>query len=288
MQEFTVKDTQGEVLKSIVNSGGYGNIDLSESLKNFTFHEFTLEELGLPSAEEILQKISHIKELVGTQGWMNKDTESKVYKGFSLTYNPDFLDQDASLFHQTWGSKFLNQNFARRYGLGDHTQTKNTYYDSYAFRKIHPIIEENLGSFLKRFRFSLLRSRVAYYYGYGENPKKTTIMHVDEFPYELLRVNIPLQTSEEYVLDIIGNDDHKNSLNILNKHLEVGKAYLWNTRIPHRICLSKYARSRNPRIHLVLGFSPWFDYIEENDSFIKNAFFGRSIKEIVESKLFMN
>lgn len=285
MDEFAVKNAEGEVLKSIAKL--YGNLDLKSLVQDFTFCEFTLEELGLPSADKILTDVLSLGKEVGLQGWMSNNTESQIYKGYSLTYNPDFFDSRHSLFHQTWGSPILNQSFSRKYGLGGHAQTKNTYYDTYAFRKIHPVINAHLGKFLKKFRFSLLRSRVAYYYGFGQGAKKNTTMHVDEFPYELLRINIPLQTSKEHILDIIGNDEYGNKLDVINKHLEVGKVYLWNTRIPHRICLSEFCKNTEPRIHLVLGFSPWFDYNEENDSFVKNQCFGQPIQKIVDSKLFM-
>jgi hypothetical protein len=55
-------------------------------------------------------------------------------------------------------------------------------------------------------------------------------------------------------------------------HLAVGKAYTWDTNRPHRV----FCRGRTSamRIHLVLGFAPWFDYLPDADAWVPNRFFG--------------
>jgi hypothetical protein len=107
--------------------------------------------------------------------------------------------------------------------------------------------------------------------------------HVDEHPNHLLRINIPLQTSPEHVLEIKDQDEFGNSLNLV-KHLEVGKAYIWNTRIPHKVDISKPIFVRQDRIHLVIGMSPWIDYDPESDTYFKSEYLGMPLKEIVENK----
>ena len=111
--------------------------------------------------------------------------------------------------------------------------------------------------------------------------------HVDEPPYHLFRINIPLETSEEYILEIKGSDDFGNTLD-LSKHLKVGKAYIWNTRIPHRVCTNKICQNPKDRIHMVLGFSPWFNYIETEDAFVKSKLYGLTMDEIISKKLFVD
>ena len=69
--------------------------------------------------------------------------------------------------------------------------------------------------------------------------------------------------------------------------LEVGKVYLWNTRLPHRPTIVKKVESLQPRINIVLGISPWLNYDKENDSFSKNEYFGKPVNEIVKEKLFV-
>lgn len=277
-----------EILLGMKTCGGFST-NLTSALDNLKFSEFTLQELNLPNADLILEAVLKIEKEIGLRGWSMNGQESQVYKGFSLTYNPDFSDNTVSILHQTWGSKNLKQSFSRKIGIGEHSleSTKNSYYDSYSFRKIHPIIKNNLSFLLDKFRFSLVRSRVAYYYGNRTSPNNHGTWHVDEFPYDVLRINIPIQTSEEHVLDIKGNDGHGNEYSLDNYHLEKEKLYIWNTRIPHRIRINSKSLTNKPRISLVFGFSPWFDYDEENDAFIKNEFWGVPIIDLIKSKAFI-
>lgn len=284
MTVFFVKNLEKEILFELSKEF----TDTKQYIKNFTFHEFDLKDLGLPSSDELLEKNIKIAEEVGIQGWKSNFKESEVYKGFSLTYNPDFIySKDSSIYHQTFGSSKLTQNFSRVLDEGLHNETKNTYYDTYAFRKIPPVISNHLGNFFDKFNLSLLRSRTAFFKSNDLKNQNIDAWHKDEFPYHLLRINIPLQTSEEHVLDILGEDEFGNTLEITNKHLETGKLYIWNTRIPHRIKVKYNKKNSLPRIHMVLGFSPYFTYNKKNDSFVKNYLFGMPVKELVEKNLFL-
>jgi hypothetical protein len=260
-------------------------INISAVLSDLTFYEFTLEELGLPPAEKLLEQICKIEQKVGLQNWVNRTKTNRYYKGFSLTYNPNYCDSIESIYHQTMGSTQLTQNYSRNNQSG--ITIKDTYYDTYAFRKIPPIVKENLAEFIDKFYFPFFRSRVAYFSPIVPNNGKGEDWHIDEAPYELLRINIPLQTSKEHLLDIDGSDDIGNTFCLKAKHLEIGKAYIWNTRIPHRVYIDKIVSSFDPRIHMVLGLSPWIKYDDTDDSFTESEYYGMSIKEIVENKLFL-
>lgn len=285
--KFKFSEADTSMLSYISRQKTFKKINALEILKGFTFKSFTLEELGLPSAEHLLQKVKLIESEVGLQGWRCNNEENQIYKGFSITHNPTFLYPEDSIYHQTWGSYLMTQNYSMAKGIGNHTQTKNTYYDSFGFRQIPPKVQTHLGDFLDKFRYHIVRSRVAYVFGYGRGETKTTQWHVDEDPFKVLRLNIPLQTSAEHVIDIQGEDPYGNKLNLENQHLEVGKAYMWNTKVPHRITYSKKCEYQEPRIHIVLGFTPYFDYDSQSDSFSVNNNFGRSIKEIVDNKEFL-
>jgi hypothetical protein len=254
-----------------------------ESLQDFSFNEFTLSELGLPPADDLLAATLAIKNKVGLQGWINNGIASPTYKGFSLTYNPDFYDNTISIYHQTWGSKILKQSFGRIRGIGDVSSIRNTYYDTYAFRKIASIVEEHLGDLFSHFSCPLLRSRAAFFTP-TIIPRLIDGWHVDEPPTHMFRINIPLQTSEEHVLEIKGNDEYGNAL-VMSKHLKVGNAYIWNTRIPHRVTVTKPCAIE--RIHLVLGFGTWVNYDPINDAFSKSKLHGVPLKTIVDQRLFL-
>ena len=276
-------DNAQDIVGYLTSRGVFSKELITSSLHEFLFFEFTLADLGLPPADELLAKTLLIKDQIGLQGWMSNGKPSSTYRGFSLTYNPEFYDSNSSIYHQTWGSPLLKQNFGRVQGLGNHSSVRNTYYDTYAFRKRLDIVEHHLGSFFSHFSCPLLRSRAAFLRFPNFSDKKEG-WHVDEPSTHMLRINIPLQTSEEHILEISGADGYGNSL-VLSKHLEVGKAYIWNTRIPHRVTTTKF--STIDRIHLVLGFGTWVNYDPINDAFSKSKLHGVPLKTIVDQRLFL-
>lgn len=277
-----ISNTTEELINEIGRLDGFANGE--SALKGLGFYEFNLSDLGFPGHDQLLQSTLEIENSVGLIGWQSNGRESTVYKGFSLTYNPDFYIPNFSVYHQTWGDKNLMQNYGKQKGMM--SRRKNTYYDSYSFRLVPDLVAEKYNPLLSRLSMPLIRSRVAYIFPSKELSSFDS-WHVDEFPYQVLRINIPLQTSAEHVLDIKGQDEYGNELEILEKHLEVGKAYIWNTRIPHRIrALNK--NFTQPRIHIVLGMSPWFAYDRENDEYIKSRYYGQSIKDIIDQMLFLN
>lgn len=231
------------------------------------FFEFNLSDFQLPSYSYLLEKTFAIeKELGKLQGWLSQNREWKSYSGFSIAYNPN-LGNDA---FQTLGDPRLKQNLSRSVERDNFETLANTYHDTYRFSKIHPVVEKHYKALFDCFNVQQTRGRVSYI-----SPCEDLIYkfpyHKDEFPYQNLRINIPLQTCPEYVLEINGEDEFGNKM-YLEKHLEVGKFYVWNTRIPHRVYAKSKPSSDLPRIHIVLGLMPWIRIDGEN--FEKNEFFG--------------
>jgi len=62
---------------------------------------------------------------------------------------------------------------------------------------------------------------------------------------------------------------------------------LWNTRLDHRAAFLKVPKTKEPRINIVLGLTPWLNYDKNTDTYNKSKYFGKPIKEIVEEKLFV-
>ena len=243
---------------------------------DFGWQEFTLEELNLPPAKDILEAVKKIESKVGLFPWKTKDFTYEKYKGFGLTYNPNFIDKEQSRYGQVWGSPLTTQYFGLEKGAGEHKQLKDTYHDTFGFCKVDEVIKEHLGFFLEKFNFPMARSRVAYIFGYGEEPNDRG-WHVDEPTCQLLRINIPLQTSDEYVIEC-SDKTYK---------LEVGKVYLWNTRKPHRATIIKKVENEQPRINLVIGLTPWLDMNHNTCEYKRNKLFGKPVNEIVSEKLFV-
>lgn len=287
--KLLIKKTSKEIYQELGDHGFLDNINFDLVMKGMNFYEFDLKHLRLPEASDLLRSVKKIEESVGIQGWENKGKRSEGYKGFSLTYNPDFVDKKKSLYHQTWGASTLIQNFSRTLDIHNEPGAKkNTYYDTYGFRKIPKIVKINLSPLLNKLSMPLLRSRAAYIFHNDENTEDSVDWHKDEFPYQLLRINIPLLSESCYVLDIDGQDEHGNYLKLYDKYLEPGKMYIWNTRIPHRIRIKEKPKSQCPRIAIVLGLSPYFQYDDSSDSFLKSDFWGMNLDDIVKKQLFLN
>ena len=242
------------------------------------FFEYTLEELGFPKAEELLDATLKIeKDIGGIRGWMKDHGESTVYKGFSLCYNKNSPDPYHQSSYASLGHPNLNHTFSRNTNPQNPwgENYKNTYYDSYGFTDIIPSVEVHYKSLLESVDLTLTRSRTMWHIPPFKQP-----WHKDEPLYSVMRINIPLQTENSYFLEIKGKDEYNNSLT-MDKHLEVGKAYMWNTKIPHRML--DRGKGKKPRIHIVLGFIPWFQKV--NNDFIKNKYFGVQPWDMLTSKI---
>lgn len=143
---------------------------------------------------------------------------------------------------------------------------KNGYFDTYGFRNLTEGAKNGaLGDLLmNKFKRSFVRSRVAVINGKNWTPKMQDFMwHYDEPLHLNLRINIPLQTTKNYVCEVKDQGVY---------HLDPGYAYCWNTTVVHRV----YARGpeNSERWNLVIGSSPWFDYDPEEDAYVSNEFYG--------------
>jgi hypothetical protein len=259
--------------------------DYKKYMKDFSFYEFTLDELGLPTAEKLLEKILDLEKEVGLHNWKTKNFEFDDYKGFSLTYNKNYVG-DQGVFNQTLGTKTMTQVYGIAGEKNLPTVFKDTYYDTYGFRHIHPTVKKHFGDIFDKFNCGIARSRVSYFYPNQTKLPDTSGIHVDELPLFLLRLNIPLKTNSNHVLKSEGTDNYGNTLKF-EKHLEVGKAYIWNTIIPHQVTVKEETTDSEPRIHLVLGLTPWLVYNETPDEWVPSPNYKIPLKEIVENKLFL-
>ena len=254
----------------------YNAFDFYEEKLEDNFLEFTLEELGMPSAEELYDKTLKIAdEIGGIRGWRKGDFESEKYKGFSICMNEkgdDYLQSPyASLGHPE-----LNWTYSRTSNPNPPWETDiDTYYDTYGLSTVHPIVKKHYNTFLECVDLPPTRSRVMWGY-----PSHEQGWHVDEVLWCAIRFNIPLVTEPSYVLEIDGTDEYDNSLT-LTKHLEVGKVYMWNTRIKHRV--RDMGGAKKPRVHIVAAFIPWFE--KNNNDWKPNKYFGIQPLDMIKSKM---
>ncbi len=228
-------------------------------------------ELDLPGVEldRLRDAVVEVLALEGFRGWRHRDGESRTYGGLSLTWNPDHQERPDPHAATLGTPRNARSEFFWR-SLEHHRDVRHSYFDTYGFRRRTPASRHGyLGEFLDRFARPLVRSRIGVIPGEAVDPddavyRETEGWHRDEPVFENLRLNVPLETDDIFVFEMEGEPP---------RHLSVGRAYSWDTHRPHRVLCR--GRTRTTRIHLVLGFAPWFDYAPALDAWRPNSYFGR-------------
>jgi len=217
----------------------------------------------------------------GLYGMLSKEgrPESQPYESLSLTYNPQLREDGVENVHQsTLGTRRSEYDSFHEGDEVNLKERKNTYIDTYGFRKPTPAAQlPGLADFLAQFRLSQVRSRLSVLY--GDTPRASEFgfgWHRDETVFENLRINIPLVASSSYAMQIEHEKARPDATSdtMTQAYLKTGYAYTFDSRKPHRVYATK--RSSIVRVHLVLGFSPWFDYHAGSDSWQPNEFFGKT------------
>lgn len=194
------------------------------------------------------------------------------YLSTSLNYNPKSIDKISPNPHQgTLGSsigefKSIDQYQANFLG-------KNSYNDTYSFHEKTALANyKSVGNFLNGLSRTMIRSRVSILDGSYQSTKDISYgWHNDELIFLNLRVNIPIQSTENYSIQILSSTSLEQS-NITEFNLEPGYVYAYDTHKYHRASCKGYEPVK--RINLILGISPWFDYDRENNQWISNEFYG--------------
>jgi hypothetical protein len=213
----------------------------------------------------ISSSVKEMQENFGFKPWLSENGDGLAYGGLSLVYNPDLIEE-VDLNQQTLGTRtnkmgefFWAQNQKFK-------STRNTYFDSYGFRKLSPCVTEtSFKEFVCSFKRPIIRSRIGTINSkyVPEKFQSKFGWHKDEVLFENLRINIPISTDPSFMMQVEGKTA---------QHLPVGNMYTWDTNIPHR-AFPTSCEDRT-RTHIVLGLSPWFDYDPEEDSFTSNEFYG--------------
>lgn len=199
------------------------------------------------------------------QGWLSSQGRDNSYTGISLVYNPN-LKEEIDPNYQTLGTAYNNRDEFFWNSTSKVPHLKNSYFDTYSFRHVCPAVSGALRDLISQFKTTLIRSRIGIVEAKHTNMSNVAEQgwHKDESVFENLRINIPITTDQDCLFQIQGKDA---------VHLPYGHMYTWDTNIPHRV----FANAVKPatRIHIVLGFSPWFTYNSADDSWNTNEFFGK-------------
>jgi hypothetical protein len=220
-------------------------------------HTFDIDDLSKTTLNAL--------DKFGFLGWRSDDGDGREYGGLSLAYNPEYTE-DCDPNQQTLGTIKNNGNEFFYGQIQKFKTIRNSYFDTLAFRHYPPCVTETgLKDFFDSFKSSSVRARLAVINAQyvTEEARPKFGWHKDETVFENLRINIPIKTDETFMFQL---------LNQTPEHLHYGNMYSWDTYLPHRV-FPNTDEVRN-RIHLVLGFCPWFDYNVEEDSWTSNEFYG--------------
>lgn len=203
--------------------------------------------------------------------YLNK-TKDYSYLSTSLNYNPNSIDKVSLDPHRgTLGStigSFKSTNQYLNNFLG-----KNTYNDTLSFVDRTEFSKfKSLGHFLDNLKRTMIRSRISVLDGGSKNTQDISYgWHNDELIFLNLRINIPIQSTKNYTIQILKNSNLKQS-QITEFSLETGYAFAYDTNLYHRAHCKTLETT--PRINLILGTSPWFDFDFENKIWLSNEFYG--------------
>lgn len=202
----------------------------------------------------------------GKYGWMTKESESKHYVGASLAYNPNHQEK-LDPHRSSLGTARNNKDQFFYGSTENHSNLKNSYFDTYSFNTLTPfMLNGYLGDFSRRFKRTQIRSRCSTieteFMDSSVPPPKN--FHKDEEIFENIRVNIPVTSYHSYMFELLGTPP---------VHLNVGSAYSFDSHIAHSVFTTEHVPVT--RTNLVLGFSPWFDYDPSDQSWNINEFWGK-------------
>jgi len=227
-----------------------------------TVMAFTIDDFN-PAI--LASSIIDATKIYGDHGWRSTQGSNNAYTGFSLVYNPNHQD-NLDIHASTLGTPRNTRDEFFWNKIENYDTLRDSYFDGYGFNTPTPASQHaELGAFMKRCKSTRVRSRLSIINGneFSSDPNRENRWHKDEPIFENLRINIPITTTGDYFFQIENRDP---------VHLPVGRAYSWNTYIPHTVFNTKPSDTR--RIHLVLGFSPWWDYNDEDQSWTQNEFYG--------------
>ncbi len=217
------------------------------------------------------------------RGFATANGQRSAYIGFSLTWNPYHIDGLEPFFSTLGTPRNRAGEFFALVRPQEQPARLNSYWDAWGFNTIHPVIAKHFAPLIDRFKLSPIRSRAATIV-HTERERITSpefMWHLDESPFCNLRVNVPLFTAPDYLMEIDAQHRHASAPHIVARegirwrgHLEAGRCYSWDTQLAHRVFAQ--GEPTQDRVHLVLGFSPWFKWDGESRCWRSNEHYGRT------------
>lgn len=207
---------------------------------------------------------------LGAVTWASQP-KFNVY-GLSLTYNPDHDEsiwKSASFGHDRY-KKYSSYDYYSAVNNDTENRVKGDYLDSLGFRKWHPEIYTSPGlrGLFEKIAHPIVRVTARTQNGTicaaTRYAAEDGGMHVDDSPFEVLRINVSLSNNEMFGLEYEGHEP------II---WEPGGNFIVNTDVRHRAYIKE--SSEFLRTNLIIGVCPWLSYDTETDSWSVNEYFGK-------------
>lgn len=254
--------------------------NLNQEIDKFSDYKIP-DYLKLPIHLDFLALEKSMQEAISLYGLygFNLNTENSpkkdpAYLSASLTWNPHAIDKISDNPHQATLGSTIHKSGSASFYDGIVESGGNTYIDSYAFKEKTPFANHGeIKNVLDTFKRTLIRARVSTLVaGKEESTRMNFSWHNDEPLFMNLRVNIPIQTTPNYGIQII-KDVNATNLEMIEFELQKNFAYVYDTRKNHRAFCKKL--DTVDRINMICGVSPWFDFNEEEQAWISNEFYGK-------------
>lgn len=200
-----------------------------------------------------------------------RSQEPGALYGLSLSYNPQASEHEwhcGSFGHPRY-RRFSPQAYFTVPEFDREHARRGDYLDSLGFRCLLPQLAQlpHLSNLLHSFRMPVVRCTLRIIDGQRVCASQDDEggMHRDDPPFEMLRVNLCITSSENFGLQYI------DQAPII---LQPGAHSVINSDTSHRVWIKK--RSDFRRMHLIVGLVPWLNYDVELDAWSPNAHFGNT------------
>lgn len=202
-------------------------------------------------------------------GWHYwRSTMGNSYSGMAITYNPALGDEQrfsGLLGHERYRDLDVADYFAVDRHQDNQYRVRDDYLDTLSFRYLNDFSNyPGLFALFKGFRRPISRSRIATLFGVSVPSSDDVGWHVDEAPTTLLRINICIESNDDYSLQYRSGE---------TEVLKLGESSIINTDQQHRVAV--HYTSISSRTHVVVGVLPWLDYDPIEDSWSFSEFYGQ-------------
>lgn len=217
---------------------------------------------------EILREVHELYREVGAVSWASQP-RINLY-GISLNCNPDHAREDWKLgsFGNCRYRSYSSYEYYKAVNADKINRIKGDYLDSLGFRATLPEIggKPYLSALFGSFKVPVVRSTARTLNGslcFKTMPGDGGL-HVDDSPFEVLRLNICLSNNGCFGLQYM---DHQPIFT------EPGGNVVVNTDIRHRAYIKD--NSDFLRTNLIIGVTPWLNYDKQKDTWSLNEYFGK-------------